>query len=537
MSALLLRLVLPWAVALGAPAAALAARAPVSAADKAAARSTFAEARRLFATDIKASVAGIRRAVELDPDYYEAHQYLVLYAGVAATKGLAEEQAKEAAEQSRVEMLALYEGWAAAEPDRAAYVYAQGKIFMYADPDRSRILFQRAAEMDPRCGDAFDSLAIHAEIRGELELSRQLFRRAVDADPEGVTFWRHHVAAQLRVGMEAALDAGLEMARRFPDEAASIIGYLATRARTEAEALRVHELLRARFPRAAARSLTGLFAILQRTDPAKALALAEQMSELAPEVKDWPQLAAYARAVAGVEESIRAGRAAAALAEIESLSLPRFGADLRARDLAVARLRNALGRREEAYGGLLSAVSAKPADETRAALDEAGAVLGKSRATVAAELAADRGRRARPAEGFTLTDLATGRPVSLADYRGRVVLVNFWYPLCGPCRGEFPFLQAVLEKYRARGFEILAINGHDPEEHMVLPLLKGWRLGFVPLRGTAEVVKAYKIRGYPANLLVGPDGKTFYEPPPVSTLSAQRELELQIEALLAAAGR
>jgi hypothetical protein len=67
-------------------------------------------------------------------------------------------------------------------------------------------------------------------------------------------------------------------------------------------------------------------------------------------------------------------------------------------------------------------------------------------------------------------------------------------------------------------------------------LLKGWGLGFLPLRGTDEVVKAYKVRGYPMNILVGPDGKSFYEPPPVSTLAAQRELELQIEALLPARG-
>ena len=71
---------------------------------------------------------------------------------------------------------------------------------------------------------------------------------------------------------------------------------------------------------------------------------------------------------------------------------------------------------------------------------------------------------------------------------------------------------------------------------MVLPLLQGWGLGFLPLRGTDDVVKAYKVRGYPMNILVGPDGKSFYEPPPVSTLAAQHELELQIEALLPTRG-
>ena len=510
--------------------------APATAEDRAAARAAFTEARKLFASDLAASVAGLRRAVELDPDYYEAHQYHVLYAGVAATRTGTEEEKKTAAEKTRGELRSWYEGKASAEPRRAAYRYGLGKLFMYSDPDRSRRLFEEAVALDPACGDGFDSLAIHAEIRGELDASRALFRRAVDADPASITFWRHHVASQLGVGMDAALAAGLEMARRFPDDAASIIGYLASRARTEDEALRVHELLRERFRKASARSLTGLFAILQRRDPARALALAEEMRKDFPEVKDWVVLADYSRAVSGLEPALREGRGAEALAALEKITLPRYGADRRFLDLALARARTALGRGEEAYAGLLAAVATRPTDETRAALDEQGRLLGKTTAMVVAELAADRARRARPAEDFTLTNLATGKPVSLADYRGRVVLVNFWYPLCGPCRGEFPFLQAVLEKYRARGFEILAINGHAPEEHMVLPLLKGWGLGFLPLRGTDEVVKAYKVRGYPMNILVGPDGKSFYEPPPVSTLAAQRELELQIEALLPARG-
>lgn len=510
--------------------------APASAEDRAAARAAFADARKLFASDITASVAGLRRAIELDPDYYEAHQYYVLYAGVAATRTGTDEEKKAAGEKSRSDLQAWYEGRAAVEPRRAAHRYALGKLFMYSDPDRSRRLFEEAAAIDPACGDAFDSLAIHAEIRGDLELSRRFFRRAVDADPDGVTFWRHHVAAQLGIGMDAALAAGLEMARRFPDEAASIIGYLASRARTEDEALRVHELLRERFRKASARSLTGLFAIYQRRDPARALALAEEMRKDFPEVKEWGVLADYARAVSGMEPALREGRAAEALAALEKITLPRYGADRRFLDLALARARSALGRGEEAYAGLLAAVAMRPTDETLAALDKHGSLLGKNTATVATELAADRARRARPAEDFMLTNLATGKPVSLADYRGRVVLVNFWYPLCGPCRGEFPFLQAVLEKYRARGFEILAINGHAPEEHMVLPLLQGWGLGFLPLRGTDDVVKAYKVRGYPMNILVGPDGKSFYEPPPVSTLAAQHELELQIEALLPTRG-
>ena len=68
-----------------------------------------------------------------------------------------------------------------------------------------------------------------------------------------------------------------------------------------------------------------------------------------------------------------------------------------------------------------------------------------------------------------------------------------------------------------------------------MPLIKGWKLGFIPLKGTEDVVNAYKVRGFPSNFLYGSDGRIYYEPPPVNGVAAQRELELQIEALLASA--
>lgn len=71
-----------------------------------------------------------------------------------------------------------------------------------------------------------------------------------------------------------------------------------------------------------------------------------------------------------------------------------------------------------------------------------------------------------PAPELTLSDLA-GTSVSLADYRGQVVLVNLWATWCPPCKEEMPTLEAFYRKYQSQGFVIVAINDGDPTEDVI----------------------------------------------------------------------
>ncbi len=65
--------------------------------------------------------------------------------------------------------------------------------------------------------------------------------------------------------------------------------------------------------------------------------------------------------------------------------------------------------------------------------------------------------RGKAAPGFTLKDL-DGKKVSLADYKGRAVLVNFWATWCAPCKIEMPWFEELRKQYAAQGFEVLGLT-------------------------------------------------------------------------------
>jgi len=68
--------------------------------------------------------------------------------------------------------------------------------------------------------------------------------------------------------------------------------------------------------------------------------------------------------------------------------------------------------------------------------------------------------KGKPAPKFTLTDL-DGKKVSLADYKGKAVLLNFWATWCGPCKIEIPWIEKLRDQYKSQGFEVLGIESDN----------------------------------------------------------------------------
>lgn len=141
---------------------------------------------------------------------------------------------------------------------------------------------------------------------------------------------------------------------------------------------------------------------------------------------------------------------------------------------------------------------------TLTALIAATVSIGADQPTVRAILQLAGQRKA--ASDFALQD-GSGRQVSLKDYRGKVVLLDFWATWCHGCKLEIPWFADFSRKYRDRGVVVVGVSLDDDGWKVVTPFIKTAQIPYGIVLGNDAVSKAYGIQNMPDTFLIDREGR------------------------------
>jgi|SRR5579863_701474 len=137
-----------------------------------------------------------------------------------------------------------------------------------------------------------------------------------------------------------------------------------------------------------------------------------------------------------------------------------------------------------------------------------------------------------PAPDFELSSL-NGQRVKLRDFRGKVVLLNFWATWCAPCRVEMPWLVEFYQHYRAQGLEIIGVSVDDNDRDKVEKFVRDRHVNYTILRKDETVGDAYGgLRFLPQTFFIGRDGKIIER---TYGIRAKGDFESDIKAALGSA--
>jgi len=138
---------------------------------------------------------------------------------------------------------------------------------------------------------------------------------------------------------------------------------------------------------------------------------------------------------------------------------------------------------------------------------------GEGRGTVAtapATAVEGGGKGATPPAGFKLVDASAFK---VADYKGQVLVMDFWATWCGPCKMEIPHLIALQNKYRAQGLVVVGISMDDNPAEAVPPYAAEVGMNYTNVKGNDALETEYGVVGLPTIVIYDRNGNKVFSRP------------------------
>lgn len=535
--------------------------------------------------DYPAAMAAYRQAIEIDPENAHAQQHFVEscmnQANVRVRKlfenpdyskfehGQLHGHAKKAIEAERKKadakamagqkaLLATYDQWITAHPDVAGFYWGKGYALTLRDKTTGpEELFLKAISLDPKFAAAYTSMAQLEYGKGDYAKQREYLQRAMDLEPANADAASTYAQSLQFTDPPQFRQLAEQFAKRFPKNSncTYLLYQLENTEPTTADRIEVLERMRRSyvdqpvstvgmdepdiFTGWLEEAMADLFNLYAPNSPQKALDLAHEMQKQKWADTGWEDAVAYQQNLINARGLIAAAKYSDAVALLRHQFggwIVKYDLDHTPVQMALAEGQAGTGNVQQGFDTLATAWIKAPNPELKAGLLKYGAQLGKSAEQVNDALWQKWTADAKEMKPFELKNVTDGKKVKLSDFRGRVILVSFWFPLCGPCRGELPYLDEVAKKYKAQGFVILAING-IPEQNSLAPgVLKQYDVTGLKVPNDKWTNQYDHVRSFPTNYLLDPQGRIMAHPD-VRSVDALNRFEAQIDALLSSGAK
>lgn len=453
-------------------------------------------------TDV-AQLAKLKAAVEASPDSLSTH--------TAYTKAIGTEN--PALEKQ-------YAIWMKKYPKSAMVPYGIAKAYLNEESPKAKPYLLKAVEIDPKFTEAWGGLWIDGERWGDFTVSRGYLAKATASDPSNPNYAFYYASSFGGIDEAKWRQMSLDVAKRFPnhERGAQALYWLAARSKTVADKMKYFELLHDSYApdkfNWSASGMSSYFNILLSENPQKAVALAQEMAKNEKEEKkQWPDMVSQAQTVAKARTLIDQKKGTEALAVLKQLKLSRYSSFKTDLALLKAQADDVAGNIGAAYDSLIVTFAKTPSTSLRTAIAGYGNKLKKNAGQTDADIWTVLNTNAQVATPFNgLKRYLTQGTASLADYKGKVVLLTYWFPGCGPCRGEFPHFENVVKKFKGKDLEYLGINIVSKQNDYVVPFMKGSGYSFTPLEEIDGRAKGnLDNRGAaPMNFLIDKQGRLIF---------------------------
>ncbi|MNK00788.1 Thiol-disulfide oxidoreductase ResA [compost metagenome] len=467
-------------------------------------------------------LAKLIAAVETHPDSLSAHQAYIKAVGINSPS-----------------VVAQYENWIKKYPKSAMVPYALGKAYEDQESPKAKPYLLKTVAIDPKFAEAWSGLWIDAQRWGDFKGGSGYLKKATEADPGNAAYAFYYSDTFRDTDPKRYLELTLDVAKRFPasDRGAQALYWLAVRSSDVKDKLKYFELLHNSFDPAkfnwSSSGMSSYFNILLTENPKRAVELAQEMAKDKKTEKEWGNLVVQAQRVADAKDLMDKRKSSDALALLNQVKLPRYYSFNKELLLLKAETDDMGGKTNAAYDSLIVSFAKQPGVKLKFAIVGYGAKLGKNAAQVDADILKRLNLVAKVATPFKLKNYLTPGYTSLADYKGKVVLLTYWFPGCGPCRGEFPHFENVIRKFKGLAVDYVGINIASDQNDYVLPFMKGSGYSFTPLEDVKGRDKGNLDNGNaaPTNFLIDKEGRIIFSNFRIDG-DNEDQLELMINMLL-----